>query len=72
MVLVDYTGIFFYMWQYFWPHTTCNYTAIVVFIVRLCVYDSRCLDIIWLISLSDFYICHSASSCTLYIVRQWQ
>ena len=21
MVLVDYIGIFFYMWQYFWPHT---------------------------------------------------
>ena len=21
MVLVDYIGIFVYMWQYFWPHT---------------------------------------------------
>ena len=23
MVLVDYIGIFFYTWQYFWPHTVC-------------------------------------------------
>jgi hypothetical protein len=24
MVLVDYIGIFFYMWQYFWPHTALS------------------------------------------------
>ena len=24
MVLVDYIGIFFYMWQYFWPHTVLD------------------------------------------------
>jgi hypothetical protein len=24
MVLVDYIGIFYYMWQYFWPHAVCS------------------------------------------------
>jgi len=27
MVLVDYIGIFFYMWQYFWPHTVYKCTV---------------------------------------------
>ena len=30
IVLVDYIGIFFYMWQYFWPHTVRFYGNVVV------------------------------------------
>jgi hypothetical protein len=29
MVLVDYIGIFFYMWQYFWPHTVDEFLVVV-------------------------------------------
>jgi len=53
MVLVDYIGIFFYMWQYFWPHTVYTKYILVLSVIDLFITPTFYLNFILLLCLNQ-------------------
>ena len=62
MVLVDYIGISFYMWQYFWPHTVYTKYILVLSVINLFITPTFYLNFILLLCFNQK--CYIFRQCT--------